>query len=67
MAEKKKEMPNFLTKSACKEAIKAADCNMSGDALDGLNELVAWYLQQATKRAVANGRKTVRAHDFAIM
>lgn len=57
----------LLVGSKVRGMIKDADCNTAGDALDGLNALVAWYIEQATKRAAANGRKTVRAHDFAIM
>lgn len=60
-----KEM--LLVASKVKGMIKDAGCNTAGDALDGLNQLVGWYIQQAAKRASENGRKTVRAHDFAIM
>ena len=60
-----KEM--LLVASKVKGMIKSAGCNTAGDALDGLNNLVGWYIQQAAKRAGENGRKTVRAHDFAIM
>jgi len=60
-----KEM--LLVASKVKGMIKDAGCNTAGDALDGLNSLVGWYIQQAAKRAGENGRKTVRAHDFAIM
>ena len=48
------------------QTIKAADFNTAGDALDGLNAYVGWLISQATQRANANGRKTVRAHDFLI-
>lgn len=58
----KKEM--ILVASKAKAVLKKAKCNVAGDALDGLNEVVHWYLEQAGKRAKANGRKTVRAHDF---
>ncbi len=57
----------LLVSSKVRAMIKDAGCNTAGDALDGLNNLVAWYVQQAAKRAGENGRKTVRAHDFAIM
>lgn len=57
----------LLVASKVKGMIKDAGFNTAGDALDGLNNLVAWYVEQATKRANANGRKTVRAHDFAAM
>ena len=57
----------LLVGSKVKAAIKSGGCNTSGDALEGLNAVVAWYIEQATKRAKANGRKTVRPHDFAAM
>ena len=61
---KKGEM--FLIASKVKAALKGAKCNTAGDALTGLNGIVYWYIEQAAKRAKANGRKTVRAHDFCI-
>lgn len=54
----------MLVASKVKAMIKGAGFNTAGDALDGLNELVAQYVDRATRRANANGRKTVRAHDF---
>ena len=57
----------LLVSSKVRQMIKDAGCNTAGDALDGLNGYVAWLVQQAAKRAGENGRKTVRAHDFAIM
>ncbi|HKE18824.1 MAG TPA: hypothetical protein VKB80_28310 [Kofleriaceae bacterium] len=59
-----KEM--LLVGSKVKAAIKEANCNTAGDALEGLNEWVYWLIQQATARASQNGRKTVRAHDFMV-
>jgi hypothetical protein len=58
---------SLLVASKVKAQIKAAGCNTAGDALDGLNGWVGWLIQQATARAAANGRKTVRAHDFMHM
>jgi len=52
--------------SKVKAAIKAYGCNTSGDALDGLQGWITWHVQQAAARAKANGRKTVRAHDFIL-
>ena len=63
-SKKKADAPDFVVKSKCKEALKAAGCNVAGDALDGLNNVVGWYIAQAAARAEANNRKTVRAHDF---
>jgi hypothetical protein len=57
----------LIIASKAKGVLKAAGCNTAGDALDGLHGIVYWYLEQAAKRAAANGRKTVRAHDFTIM
>ncbi len=57
----------LLVASKVRAAVKDADCNFGGDAIDGLNNYVHWLIKQATARATANGRKTVRAHDFAIM
>lgn len=57
-----KEM--LLVASKVKQMIRDAGCNTAGDALDGLNAIVGRYIEQATKRASENGRKTVRAYDF---
>jgi hypothetical protein len=59
-----KEM--LLVGSKVKAAIKEANCNTAGDALEGLNDWVHWLIAQATQRADRNGRKTVRAHDFMV-
>ncbi|MFC1522027.1 hypothetical protein ACFL6Y_06420 [Elusimicrobiota bacterium] len=60
----KKEM--LVVGSKVKAALKKAKCNTSGDALNGLNEWIYWLIEQAAKRAKANGRKTVRDHDFIV-
>lgn len=57
----------LLVGSKVKAALKGAGCNTAGDALEGLNCWVGWLIEQATKRAKANGRKTVRSHDFINM
>ena len=54
----------LLVASKTKEALKAHGVNVAGDALASLNSVVHWYIQQASARAKANGRKTVRGHDF---
>ncbi|MED5464751.1 MAG: hypothetical protein VX699_08870 [Myxococcota bacterium] len=59
-----KSNENLLVLSKTKEAMKAHGVNVGGDAMDGLNEWIHWLIDQAAKRAAANGRKTVRAHDF---
>jgi len=64
---KKKQMESLIVGSKAKAVLKKAGCNTAGDALEGLNGWVYWLLEQATKRAKANGRKTVRAHDFIVM
>lgn len=57
----------LLVGSKVRQAIKDAGCNTGGDAIDGLNDWVHWLLTQATARAAANNRKTVRKHDFMVM
>lgn len=54
----------LLVGSKVKAALKDAGCNSSADAIEGLNAWVHWLIGQAAQRATANGRKTVRAHDF---
>jgi histone H3/H4 len=63
----KKSLEVLLVGSKVKAAIKDNDCNTGGDAIEGLNNWVHWLIGQATARASANGRKTVRAHDFMVM
>lgn len=62
----KKNQEVLLVGSKVKQAIRDADCNTAGDAIEGLNSWVHWLIGQATTRAQANGRKTVRAHDFMV-
>lgn len=64
---KKKSAEVLLVASKVKDALRSHDCNVSGDAIEGLNGWVHWLIQQAATRAAANGRKTVRAHDFLAM
>jgi histone H3/H4 len=58
----KKEV--VIVASKMKDAIRNADCNVAGDAIEHLNEIVHHIITQATKRAKDNGRKTVRGYDF---
>jgi histone H3/H4 len=57
---------NYVVKSMVKARIAKGKCHSSSDVGDALNSLVEWYLDEAVKRAKANGRKTVRAHDICI-
>ena len=54
----------LLVGSKTKAALKAQDVNVAGDALEALNFIVYWYIDEAARRAKANGRKTVRGYDF---
>lgn len=65
-APKKAAQEMLLVGSKTKAALKAHGLNVAGDALDNLNALVYHYIDQAAKRAGANGRKTVRGHDFMV-
>ena len=53
--------------SKVKAALKSSGCNTASDAIQGLNAVIHWHIDQAASRAKANGRKTVRAHDFVVM
>lgn len=66
MSDQNQEMEMLLVGSKTKAVLKDMDVSVAGDALEGLNKIVYWYIHQAAERAKANGRKTVRAHDFLI-
>lgn len=55
---------SLVVASKVRSLLRDADCNTAGDALAGLDGWVQWLVTQAAARAHANGRKTVRAHDF---
>ncbi len=63
----KKTGDMLLVGSKVKAALKSHGCNVSADALEGLNGWVHWLVEQAANRTAANGRKTVRNHDFLSM
>jgi histone H3/H4 len=63
------EMPTenealLVTQSHVKRLINEHGCHAGKDACDGLDTLVRVLVAQACERAKANGRKTVRDHDF---
>lgn len=60
----KKNLEPLIIASKAKAVLKGMGCNTAGDAFDGLNGWAYWLLEQAAKRAKANGRKTVRNYDF---
>lgn len=70
MAKKKmkggKAAEMLLVGSKTKDALKKHEVNIASDALEGLNSWVHWLIMQGAQRAKANGRKTVRAHDFIV-
>lgn len=57
---------NYVVKSMVKQRVAKGKCHSSSDVMEALNGLVEYYLDQACKRAKANGRKTVRSHDICI-
>lgn len=61
---KKIQVHNFVMKSKVKEFISSLGCNSSSDVMGIINYVVQCELTQATFRAKANKRKTVRAHDI---
>lgn len=52
----------IISKSKTKETVK--DCNVSGDFYEALDKKVRQLIAEAEKRALANGRKTVRPYDI---
>lgn len=54
----------LLVGSKTKDALKSTGLNVSGDALDSLNEKVHALVKDAQARCKANGRKTIRGTDF---
>jgi histone H3/H4 len=57
----------LLVGSKTKEALKGsgkATFMVSSDTMAALNEHVYWLIDQAQKRAAANGRKTIRPYDI---
>ena len=52
----------LVVKSKVKEVVDGK--NVSGDFAESLNEMLVWVVNQACKRAEANGRKTVGARDL---
>ena len=62
MSENNQEV--VVVASKVKAAIKAAGLNSSSDSVEALNRKIHWLIGEACARATANGRKTVRGHDF---
>lgn len=58
------DLESLVVTSKVKAAIRNHDVNVASDAIPALNGMLHWYIEQAAKRAQANGRKTVRPHDF---
>ncbi|MFO7654731.1 MAG: DUF1931 domain-containing protein [Candidatus Krumholzibacteriia bacterium] len=52
----------IISKSKTKEAV--TECNVSGEFYEALDVKVRELIKDAEKRALANGRKTVRPHDL---
>ena len=62
--ENQNEKEMLLVSSKTKEALKSTGLNVSGEALEKLNERVYAIVKDAQDRCVANGRKTVKASDI---
>lgn len=52
----------IISKSKTKEVV--SECNVSGEFYDALDKKVRDLIADAEKRALANGRKTVRPQDL---
>ena len=65
-AKKKVAKEMLLVASKVKQALRDQGVNVASDAVPACNEVIYWFVEQAAKRAAANGRKTVRPHDFML-
>ena len=63
---KKKQVETLIVGSKVKNALREAGVNVGGGTLEALNDKLYWFIEQAAKRALANGRKTVRPHDVHV-
>lgn len=63
---KKPAVEALFVKSKVREYIKGKGCNTSGGLIDGptLNDAIIDVLDNAIRRAKANGRKTVQEKDL---
>ncbi len=52
----------IISKTKTKEIVK--ECNVSGEFYDALDKKVREIIALAEKRALDNGRKTVRPYDL---
>jgi len=58
------EKETLIVASKTKAYIKSQGCNMSGEAIEALNQKLYDLIDQAVARTKENKRQTVRPHDF---
>ena len=58
---------SYVVASKLKELVKKHGMMSSGDLADAASAMLESAIKKAVERAKANGRKTVRAHDFVTM
>lgn len=57
-------MTEYVVASRVREEIGSNSFKTGSDAIEVLDDFIAWLIDNASVRAEQNGRKTVRAHDF---
>ena len=57
-------MTDYVVASRVREEISSNSFKTGSDAIEVLDDFIAWSIDNASVRAEQNGRKTVRAHDF---
>ena len=57
-------MTDFVVASKVRDEINSNSYKTASDAIEVLDDFIAWLIDSASIRAEQNGRKTVRAHDF---
>jgi histone H3/H4 len=58
---------SYVVNSKIKEFINGKGMMSSGDLSEHASKMLEWSLSQAVQRATANGRKTVRGEDLAVI
>jgi len=57
-------MPDFCVKKAVSDFVHKQGLNIASDAYAAINKAIEEMIEAAAKRAKANKRKTIMAHDF---
>ena len=57
-------MADFVVKKAIQDFAKKNNMMVGSDSYDAIDKAISAMLKDASARCKANGRKTLKAHDF---